>query len=437
MYQKSICIAAVTSKGSLSGPETWVLRISQWLIIAGVDVTVLILHEGFSELDSSLVGFLKQADVPYRIKFRKNIRDDTQWYLQEVKSIKPAVFIANHVVAALFASYNLAGSSIVRVMLVHSDDPLYYKLLDTFVLGGCRASVDQVVVVSEYLENKLSSVLSPFVKVTRIPYGAPHTERQVSLNQDFFKIIYVGRFARMQKRIDEVTKAMCLACKSIPGVRALMLGDGSDRGLIEDIIRRENCGEMVEIAGPFAPELVMDTMAEYNVMVLLSDYEGIPVALLEGMSLGLVPIVSPIESGIPELVIDGRTGYIVQDRREAFVDAVRKLKENSELWQRLSTNARIHFRDSFSQESVTARWLNLFPLEKVRVCVAEEVVFPITGWKDFWVDSSIVSGKARYKLLLTKSLWRLWDCIPESSRVRARNLLRYNGFRLGNKKNTN
>jgi glycosyltransferase involved in cell wall biosynthesis len=441
MIRKSICIAAATSKGSLGGPETWVLRISRWLMDAGVDVTVLIVHEGFNVQDSSIVCFLNQVGVPYRIHFKKNIRVDTQWYLQQVISLKPSVFIANHVISALFASYNLAGSSMLRVMLVHSDDPIYYKLLDTFVLGGERPSVDQVVVVSEYLEKKLSAVLSPFVEVTRIPYGAPDTERQVSFDQDILQLIYVGRFTRMQKRIDDVAKALCLACKSIPGVRATMVGDGSDRSLAEGIVNAKNCGDLVKIAGPFAPEKVMDSMAESHVMVLLSDFEGIPVALQEGMSLGLVPIVSPIESGIPELVIDGQTGYIVSDRSGAFVEAVRKLKGDAALWQKLSTNARMHFRDYFSQDSVTARWLRLIPSTEVHVSVADEVVFPITGWKDFWVDESIVSGVAKYKLLLTKSIWRIWDCIPEPRRVKARRvfraLLRYDGFRLRISKNSN
>jgi colanic acid/amylovoran biosynthesis glycosyltransferase len=435
--QKSICIAAATSNGSLGGPETWVLRISQWLMAAGVDVTVLVIHDGSHEEDSALVSFLKKAKVCYRIHLRKNIKVDTQWFLQQVISIKPSVFIANHVISALFASCNLAGSSMLRVMLVHSDDPIYYKLLDTFVLGGQKPSVDQVVVVSEFLEKKLSSALSPLVRLTRIPYGAPDAERQVSWDQNVLKIIYVGRFTRVQKRIDDVAKALCLACKSIPGVSALMLGDGSDRILAENIITKENCGEIVKIAGPVAPEQVMDAMAESHVMVLLSDFEGIPVALQEGMSLGLVPIVSPIESGIPELVTDGHTGYIISDRNGAFVEAVRKLKEDFEIWQKFSINARIHIRDNFSQDSVTARWLSMIPAAEVHVRVADKLVFPVTGWKDFWVDTSIVAGVAKYKLLLTRSIWIIWDCMPEPRRVKARrifrNLFRYDGFRLRNK----
>jgi glycosyltransferase involved in cell wall biosynthesis len=441
MNRKSICIAAATSKGSLGGPETWVLRIAQWLIDAGVVVTVLIVHDGDNEEDSSLLRFLQKAGVPYRINLRQNIRTDTKWFLQQVVSFQPCVFIANHIAAALFASYNLAGSSMLRVMLVHSDDPIYYKLLNTFVMGGERPSVDTVVVVSEYLENKLSAVLSQLVEVIRIPYGAPYTDRQVSLDQKLLKLIYVGRFTRVQKRIDDVAKALCLACKSISGVRAFMVGDGIDRVLVESIIRMENCGNMVKIAGPLAPEQVIDAMAESHVMVLLSDFEGIPVALQEGMSLGLVPIVSPIESGIPELIMDGHTGYIVADRTASFVDAVRMLKVESTLWQELSENARLHIHNNFSQDSVTERWLALLPSTEVTVKVADELAFPISGWKDFWVDDSIVSGVAKYKLLLTKSIWRIWDCIPEPQRVKARSIfrsiLRYDGFHLRISKKSN
>lgn len=432
--QQSICIAAATCKGSIGGPETWVLRISQWFIDQGVQITVLIVHDGISPNDSGLATLLAKIGVPHHVRLRQNLRSDTGWFLQQIAELKPAMFIANHIAAALFASYNLAGSSLSRVMLVHSDDPIYYKLLDTFVLSGDKPAVDKVVVVSEYLERKLAPVLSSRVEVIRIPYGAPYTHHVAEFNHEVLNLLYVGRFTRQQKRIDDVARAMCMACNSIPGVRGVMLGDGADRALVESIIRSQNCGELVRVEGPLEPEQVIAEMALSQVMVLLSDFEGIPVALQEGMSLGLVPIVTAIESGIPELVIEGKTGYIVADRTNCFVESVRKMKTDASLWQSLSTNARNHFNRNFSQDSVIKRWLVLIPSVEPLIKVADQLYFPITGWKDFWVDGSIVSGLAKLKWMLSRMIWQIWDCIPEPVRIKTRYVLgvlfRYNGFRV-------
>ncbi|QUV81159.1 glycosyltransferase [Chloracidobacterium sp. D] len=49
-------------------------------------------------------------------------------------------------------------------------------------------------------------------------------------------------------------------------------------------------------------------MAEHHMFVLLSDYEGLPIALMEAMATGLVPICTAMRSGIGQLVVDGVTG---------------------------------------------------------------------------------------------------------------------------------
>jgi hypothetical protein len=90
---------------------------------------------------------------------------------------------------------------------------------------------------------------------------------------------------------------------------------------------------------------------------LLSDYEGTPVAVMEAMAAGVVPICSWSRSGIPELVEDGVTGLIVQDRDADVVRAVRQLREQEHFWSRLSAAARERIRNGFSQEVVTSRWL--------------------------------------------------------------------------------
>jgi len=97
-------------------------------------------------------------------------------------------------------------------------------------------------------------------------------------------------------------------------------------------------------------------MLQGHVLVLLSDYEGLPIALMEAMACGLVPICRQMRSGIPELVEDGITGLMVSDRGDAFVAAVRRLRDSLELWEKLSTAARALIEAEYSHEVCAAKW---------------------------------------------------------------------------------
>jgi hypothetical protein len=96
-----------------------------------------------------------------------------------------------------------------------------------------------------------------------------------------------------------------------------------------------------------------------EVIVLLSDYEGLPIALMEAMACGCVPVCLRMRSGIPELVEDGETGLLVGDRGDGFVAAIRRLRDDRALWARLAEAARALIVERQSIESTAAQWVRL------------------------------------------------------------------------------
>ncbi len=88
--------------------------------------------------------------------------------------------------------------------------------------------------------------------------------------------------------------------------------------------------------------------------------DGIPVALMEAMSVG-VPVVSTYLSGIPELIIDCETGMLVQpDDAEALAEALLTVSGNADLRHRLLENAAQKVIAEFSLASNTERLRELF-----------------------------------------------------------------------------
>ena len=147
--------------------------------------------------------------------------------------------------------------------------------------------------------------------------------------------------------------------REVPDTEAILYGDGDDKGAVESILATEAKGLPVRMGGRVNSDRIQDQLLQCDVIVLLSDYEGLPIALMEAMACGCVPVCLRIRSGIPELVEDGVTGLLVNDRGDSFVAAIRRLREEPSLWERLSRAARATIEAEYSSEFCAGQWADL------------------------------------------------------------------------------
>ena len=99
-------------------------------------------------------------------------------------------------------------------------------------------------------------------------------------------------------------------------------------------------------------------MLDGQAFVLLSDFEGLSIALMEAMASGLVPIISSMRSGVSDLVEDGETGLVVPaEEPSAFVEAATRLARDKPLWHRLSCAARAAVVDrGYTVDACAEKW---------------------------------------------------------------------------------
>jgi glycosyltransferase involved in cell wall biosynthesis len=90
----------------------------------------------------------------------------------------------------------------------------------------------------------------------------------------------------------------------------VLAGDGELRGPIEAAAARLGLGGRVRITGWISNERVREEILAGRALVLPSFAEGLPVVLMEALALGR-PVISTYVAGIPELVVPGRTGWLV------------------------------------------------------------------------------------------------------------------------------
>lgn len=95
-----------------------------------------------------------------------------------------------------------------------------------------------------------------------------------------------------------------------PGASLHIVGDGPDRAAMEARARELGLGERARFLGYRTQAEVAEVLSGADMLVLPSFAEGVPVVLMEAMASGL-PVVSTRIAGIPELVEDGVTGFLV------------------------------------------------------------------------------------------------------------------------------
>src|SRR6185369_16626574 len=232
-------------------------------------------------------------------------------------------------ISALFAGRWLRKAGIPTVGVIRADNDFYAGMVDEFVFGRPEFRLKGLVCVSELLEQEVRRRNPADIIVTRIASGTQVPELVASPPAHTLRLVYLGRLQQEQKRISDVARAMCRAVRELAGVEADIFGHGPDQPAVERILASEGAGLPVRLCGRIDPEDVLKTLASRHALVLLSDYEGTPVAVMEAMAAGVVPICLWSRSGIPELVEDGVTGLIVRDREADFVRAVRELRDSS------------------------------------------------------------------------------------------------------------
>lgn len=245
---------------------------------------------------------------------------------------------------------------------------VYYRLL--------TAMADKVVAISKAVENYLvRSIGLPRAKVRLIYNGVAEPEaaarRAVAGIRGQFAPAggpLLGTLSRLassrgldpdsHKRISDAIRALAAIRARHGDAQLMIVGDGPARPHLEKLAADLGLGDCVRFAG-FQPD-PRPFLEAMDVLILASASEGLPLNLVEGM-FAARPIVATDVAGSNEVVIDGKTGFLVPlGRPDLLAGKIVELLEDPALARAMGEAGRERARQCFSEHRYVAEIAALY-----------------------------------------------------------------------------
>jgi colanic acid/amylovoran biosynthesis glycosyltransferase len=295
-------------------------------------------------------------------------RREWQWeitsaYLKVFRRTRPRAVLAEFGQSGVVVLDACRRMALPLIVHFHGADISKHQVLRTYgedyriLFREARA----IVAVSTAMQQRLISLGAPREKVHCNPCGvdcgvfgsaSPATAGPVFLA--------VGRF--VEKKAPQLTiLAFARVHQRRPDVRLRMIGDGPLLDACRDLARGLGVAPAVTFLEAQPHGVIREEMrhargfVQHSIEAPSGDSEGMPVAILEAGASGL-PVVATRHAGIPDAVIEGTTGVLVDEHDvDGMAERMLRLIDDPALAARLGQAARDHVRASFSMERSLGR----------------------------------------------------------------------------------
>lgn len=224
-----------------------------------------------------------------------------------------------------------------------------------------RATVEQLGIDGDRIE-----VIPNFIDPSRFEdlRGGPGARRWAKPGERV--LVHISNF-RPVKRVLDVIAIFERVHRQVPA-RLLMVGDGPERGKVEQYCREHRICHAITFIGSLP--LVEEVLVGADLFLLPSESESFGLAALEAMACE-VPVIASCAGGLPEVVVHGETGYLcpVGDV-DGMASATLKLLGDEDLRRRMGEAARHLAVERFGQDTVVRRYRTIYERVTGRVLAA-------------------------------------------------------------------
>jgi L-malate glycosyltransferase len=354
----------IVSGDAWGGLEAMVLDLLNCPVYrASTETTLIILNEGRFASRARALG-LRIVVVPEAamsfLALAREIR-------RVIADLRPDI-LHTHRYKEILLGAMLSGRRGPRhVVTIHGYEPPARRftrwrtfLANSFCIGTALLRGARFVVVADHLRKRFMIPATRCLTVNngiRLPEpGVSGTDRGARDPARGAVIGWVGRMVPV-KGLSTLLKAVAEMTWA-PHPTLLLAGEGPERPALESLAKSLGISERVRFLG-----FVENTGALYGKMDLFalpSHQEGIPMALLEAMGVGL-PVVAASVGGIPQVIKDDSIGVLMDSSApSAWAKALSALLRDPRRMQAIGSRARSHIQANFSVDAMAGRYLSLY-----------------------------------------------------------------------------
>jgi glycosyltransferase involved in cell wall biosynthesis len=366
-----ILITTAIYPPDIGGPASYIPKVAAALHKAGHTITVVTMADG-SGSESTLYGKLIRVDRRQSVLSRK-----VSAFIAVAKCISNAdIVYANGLYEEILPLMVLPKRKLAKVVGDWAWERMrsrkeYNGTIDFFQIDKklnlkgkmVRAlrnvallPYKDVVVPSSYLASIVKEWQHIMPRRIHIIHNGISIPKRI-LNRSFFNrqsghrnttICTVCRLVPW-KHVDEIIR--CVA--ELPDTRLIVVGDGPERDQLEKTVSDLAISNRIMFRGVLLRERTLKEIAESDIVVLNSDYEGLPHVLLEAMALGK-PIIAKRSGGSIEIIKNNEVGCLVSDAEE-LRKALTEFSEDSKRREKIGSAGRQYYRENFTEHMMLSK----------------------------------------------------------------------------------
>jgi len=211
----------------------------------------------------------------------------------------------------------------------------------------------------ELIPEKMITVINNGIEGSRYDIKIDEEAKKRELGLDAFRyLIGLGVRLKSQKGIIHLIKAVPNVLKTFPEIAFVVAGEGPLRASLEEECKKMGVDKNFFFLGPRLdlPEILQIL----DLYVLPSEWEGLPLVILEAMAAGRAIIATDV-GGNSVAIEDGKTGYLVPPKNpDALADKIVHLLSSPEKRQKFAEAARNKFYAEFSVERMVSKYENIY-----------------------------------------------------------------------------
>lgn len=357
-------VQVVTRTDAIGGAQVHVRDLALGLLRDGHQVTVLAGGRGpfVDELAAHNIPYISLEHLVRPIRVRTDFRALVE-LISVLKSIRPDLVATHSSKAGWLGRLAASTLGLPSVFTAHGwafTEGIPERKRRLFALAERMASrfADRIITVSEFDRLlALRSRVAPEDKLITIHNGIPDVQQGLVARPEVSppRIIMVARF---DKQKDHATLLHALQRLAELPWSLELVGDGPSRQGIEGLASRLGIAPRVHFTG--VSRDVAERLAGAQLFVLVSNWEGFPITILEGMRAGL-PVIASDVGGVREAVVDGATGFLVpRGDVDTLAAKLKNLISDPQLRRRMGDLGRQRFRAEFTFDRMYSKTIHVY-----------------------------------------------------------------------------